>query len=136
MRKIGCNRADAQYVRERLDVPDCQTLVRVDREVRKPGGKTTIESRYFMTSLLLSAACLLRLIRGHWQVENCLQWMKDRGWEEDKHTLKHGQTMFVELTNAALSLLNLMKMPDEAVQELTENVRFSPKNVLQILGVD
>jgi len=33
--------------------------------------------------------------------------MKDRGWEEDKHTLEHGQTMFVELTNAALSLLKL-----------------------------
>ena len=39
--------------------------------------------------------------------------MKDRGWEEDKHSLKHGQNMFVELTNAALSLLNLMKMPNE-----------------------
>ena len=78
-RKIWCNRVDAEYVREHLDVPDCRTLVRVDREVRKPGEKPTIESRYFMTSLVLSATCLLRLIRGHWQVENCLHWMKDKG---------------------------------------------------------
>jgi predicted transposase YbfD/YdcC len=47
-----------------------------------------MESRFFITSLVLSAVCLLRLIRGHWQVENCLHWMKDRGWEEDKHSLK------------------------------------------------
>jgi predicted transposase YbfD/YdcC len=108
--------------------------VRVDREVREPGGKLTTETRYFITSLMLSAACLLRLIRGHWQVENCLHWMKDTGWQEDKHYLKHGQDMFVELTNAALSLLNLMKMPDESVQELTEDVKFSPKNLLHLLG--
>ena len=62
--------------------------------------------------------------------------MKDRGWEEDKHTLKHGQTMFVELTNAALSLLNLMKMPDESVQELTEEVRHAPKKTPHLLGFD
>lgn len=102
--------------------------------VRESGGKTTTESRYFITSLVLSAVCLLRLVRGHWQVENCLHWMKDTGWDEDKHSLKHGQKMFVELTNAALSLLNLMKKPDESVQELTENVHFLPKNVLHILG--
>jgi predicted transposase YbfD/YdcC len=136
VRKIWCNRVDAEYVRERLNVPNCQTLVRVDRVVRKPGGKPTTESRYFITSLVLSAICLLRLVRGHWQVENCLHWMKDTGWNEDKHSLKHGQQMFVELTNVALSLLHLMKMPDESVQELTEDVKFSPKNVLYSLGFD
>ena len=55
---------------------------------------------------------------------------------KNKHTLKHGQTMFVELTNTALSLLNLMKMPDESVQELTEEVRFSSKKVFYLLGFD
>ena len=62
--------------------------------------------------------------------------MKDCGWEEDKHSLKHGQDMFVELTNAAVSLLNLMKMPDESVQELTEDVHFAPRKTLQLLGFD
>ena len=136
MRKIWCNRVDAEYVREHLNVPNCRTLVRVDREMRQPNGETTRDTRYFITSLMLSAACLLRLIRGHWQVENCLHWMKDRGWEEDKHSLKHGQNMFVELTNAALSLLNLMKKPGESVQEWTEDVQHAPKKTLQILGFD
>ena len=136
MRKIWCNRVDAEYVREHLNVSNCRTLVRVDRTVRQEDGTTAKDTRYFITSLVLSAACLLRLIRGHWQVENCLHWMKDRGWEEDKHSLKHGQNLFVELTNAALSLLNLMKMPDESVQELTEDVRHAPRKTLHLLGFD
>jgi predicted transposase YbfD/YdcC len=79
--------------------------------------------------------CLLRLIRGHWEVENCLHWMKDSGWNEDGHYLKRGQGVFIVLTNAALSLLRLMQKPGESVQELTEEVRFDPKNVLHLLGV-
>jgi len=42
----------------------------------------------------------------------------------------YGQDMFVELTNMALSLPNLMKMkmPEEPVQKLTEHVLHAPKN--------
>ncbi|MCL2711141.1 MAG: hypothetical protein FWE95_09705 [Planctomycetaceae bacterium] len=72
----------------------------------------------------------------YWQVENCPHWIKDQGWEEDKHYLKHGQHMFVELTNAAVSRLNLMKMPDESVKELTEKVHFAPQKTLHLLGFD
>jgi predicted transposase YbfD/YdcC len=123
-------------VQKQLNVPGCNVLIRVDRVVRKPGGKTTTDSRYFISSLMLSAMCLLRLIRGHWEVENCLHWMKDTGWNEDGHYLKRGQGVFVELTNAALSLLRLMQEPGESVQEVTEKVHFDPKEVLHLLGFD
>jgi len=61
--------------------------------------------------------------------------MKDSGWNEDGHYLKHGQEMFVEMTNTALSLLRLMQKPDESVQELTEEVHFNPKKFLYLLGI-
>jgi hypothetical protein len=48
--------------------------------------------------------------------------------------LKRGQGVFVELTNAALSLLRLMQEPGESVQEVTEDVHFDPKEVLHLLG--
>jgi hypothetical protein len=78
--------------------------------------------------------CLLRLVRNHWSIENGLHWIKDVGWNEDKHYLKHGEQMFIELTNTALSLLHLMKKPEESVQELTEDVRYSPRKLLHLLG--
>ena len=135
MRKIWINTVDAEYVREQLNVPGCNVLIRVDRVIREPGGKTTSEPRYFISSLTLTALCLLRLIRGHWEVENCLHWMKDHGWNEDGHYLKRGQGIFLEMTNAALSLLRLMKKPDESVQELTEDVHFNPKKFLHLIGI-
>jgi hypothetical protein len=62
--------------------------------------------------------------------------MKDRYWEEDKHYLKHGQEMFVELTNTALSVLRLMQKPGESVREVAEEVQHAPKNILRLIGAD
>jgi predicted transposase YbfD/YdcC len=135
VRKIGINRTDAEYVREQLNVPDCNVLIRVDREVRQLDGKTTVEPRYFISSLRLSAGCLLRLIRRHWEVENGLHWMKDRYWDEDKHYLKRGQDVFVAMTDEVLTLLRLMQESDETVREVAEEVHFCPKKVLQIIGI-
>ena len=62
-----------------------------------------------------------------------------RSWlrpHRDKHSLKHGQNLFVELTNAALSLLNLMKMPNESVLEVTEDVQHDPRKTLHLRGFD
>ena len=51
MRKIWCNRVDAEYVREHLNVPNCRTLVRVDRKVRQPDGTTARDSNDYPPTL-------------------------------------------------------------------------------------
>jgi predicted transposase YbfD/YdcC len=119
-------------------VSGCQIIARVDREVFDPETqKTTKDSRYFISSLdpdKVTPLEVLQYIRDHWQVENCLHWMKDRYWDEDKHYLKKPGTMFAKLTSAALSLLNLMKEPDERVVIRSENVHFAPKETIECLG--
>ncbi|MCL2709803.1 MAG: transposase [Planctomycetaceae bacterium] len=138
VRKIWCDIDDAEYVRERLNVPGCQILMRVDREVFRPDGtKKSHDSRFFISSLdpgEVTPEELLCLVRKHWQVENCLHWVKDRWWDEDKHYSKHAGNIFVELTNAALSLLRLMKKQKESLSEMAENVRHAPKKTLKSLG--
>ncbi|MBS7342268.1 MAG: hypothetical protein KIH02_03910, partial [Parabacteroides sp.] len=37
-------------------------------------GKTTIEKRYFITSLPLDSEGILQAIRSHWSIENKLHW--------------------------------------------------------------
>jgi len=51
----------------------------------------------------------MRWIRGHWQVENSLHYVKDRWWDEDRHWLRRpGLTArLAALTNAALTALTL-----------------------------
>lgn len=48
-----------------------------------------VQTRYFATSLDPgSAGGLLRLIRGHWCVENNLRYEKDRWRDEDRHSCR------------------------------------------------
>jgi len=66
--------------------------MRVDSETWNPQQKlVSFKTRYFISSIdpdTVTDAELNRLVRGHWQGENCLHLAKDRWWDEGKHYLK------------------------------------------------
>jgi hypothetical protein len=103
-----------------LNFPGLRALLRVDCATRGPGGATTTETRYFATSLdpaRVSAAALLRLVRGHWQVENGLHFVKDRWWDEDRHVCRRPGLAagFTSLVTAALTVLRATSPGGEGV---------------------
>jgi hypothetical protein len=109
-RRIWCDAATADYAREALSFPGLRLLARVDRETRRRDGVTTVETRYFASSLgpaRVTAARLLGLVRGHWEVENSLHYVKDRWWDEDRHTCRRPGLAagFTTLLTAALTAL-------------------------------
>lgn len=58
----------------------------VVQETQHPDGKFEIEERFFLTSLRpgrLTAAQCLRVVRGHWGIENDCFWSIDMQWRED-----------------------------------------------------
>lgn len=59
----------------------CFIMVEVEREVW--GQLTTVERRYFISSLAADAKEALRAVRGHWQVESSLRWVLDIAFRED-----------------------------------------------------
>ena len=134
------NLDDAQYIRERLDFPDCEIVLRVDREVRSPAGEILVaESRYFATSLdpaSVTASGLQSYARDHWQVENCLHFVKDRWWDEDRHYTKRPglAEVFASLTNAALSVLRLIHEAGETLRATAEAIQWYPLAALYRLG--
>ncbi|MDR0521942.1 MAG: transposase, partial [Planctomycetaceae bacterium] len=71
---------------------------------------------------------IAKFIRGHWQVENSLHWLKDRYWREDKHKLrKPGLGMiYASLTNLAVSVLQLL--PGKASSKNLMPVVINQKN--------
>jgi predicted transposase YbfD/YdcC len=84
----------------------------------------------------VKAKDLLRLIRGHWQVENYLHCMKDCWWNEDKHTLRSGNLgdVFTYLTSLAISVLYQVKKPEKALTDTAADVHDSPKKLMRKLG--
>ena len=110
VRRIWRDAAAADYAREALSFPGLRLLLRVDRETRRRDGATATETRYFATSLdpsRVTAARLLELVRGHWEVENSLHYVKDRWWDEDRHTCRRPGLAagFTTLLTAAVTAL-------------------------------
>ena len=50
------------------------------------------ETHYYITSLSATGQRLASLIRGHWQIENRLHWVKDVVFKEDTLPLAHVQS--------------------------------------------
>jgi predicted transposase YbfD/YdcC len=116
--------------------------LRVDRDVFDSAHqRLSHDTRYFITSLDPSdvkPSDLQKLVRDHWQIENSLHFVKDRWWDEDRHYLRRpglGE-VFATLTNFALSILRLLQSPDDSLIETAENLRYSPRKSLHILGVN
>jgi predicted transposase YbfD/YdcC len=112
----------------------------VDREVRSAKGELlSRESRYFVASLdpdSVTPRELQDYIRGHWQVENCLHFVKDRWWDEDRHYTKRPglAEAFASLTNATLAVLRLIHPPGEPLRATAERIQWRPGSILYRLG--
>ena len=115
-------------------------LLRVDRKTKDRQGNGTRETRYFITSLDPAATTpqqLLRHVRGHWQVENSLHFVKDRWWDEDRHWSRRPglAERLACLANAALTLLRIT--PAKSPQPLraqADELCWNPFRALKLIG--
>ena len=65
-----------------------ESAVRVEYLRQLKNGKTSLESRYFITSLSKNAEELADYIRGHWGIENQLHWILDVDFNEDSSRIR------------------------------------------------
>ncbi len=79
--------------------------------VREVGGKTTVEIRYFISSLGENIKKLVEAIRGHWSIENSLHWVLDVTFQEDKSRIKkdNAPANFAVLRHIAVNLMSQNK---------------------------
>jgi predicted transposase YbfD/YdcC len=78
---------------------------------RTVNGKVEVETRYFISSRVLSANKLLQAVRDHWKVENQLHWVLDVVFGEDAHQLRvgNGPRNFTTLRKLAHALIKNSK---------------------------
>jgi hypothetical protein len=117
-RRLWLDTATADYARDHLAFPGLRIVLRVDSATRGGGAEPTAETRYFATSLdpaAVTAAELLALVRGHWQVENGLHFIKDRWWDEDRHYSSQPGVAagFAVLRNAVVTVLRASADPGD-----------------------
>ncbi|MGB3760463.1 MAG: ISAs1 family transposase [Rivularia sp. (in: cyanobacteria)] len=79
--------------------------------VRTENGKTTVETRYYISSLNLDAKKIGESIRSHWGIENSLHWILDVALNEDDCRIRkdNAPQNFAVLRHIAVNLLGKEK---------------------------
>jgi predicted transposase YbfD/YdcC len=97
---------DLSKIRDRELWPDLHSLAMVCSE-RTIDGKTSTETRYYISSCSDSVRQIAEAIRGHWGIEHSLHWSLDVTFGEDAHCLRkdHGPEIMATLRRTAPSLV-------------------------------
>ena len=85
---------------------DLASVARVTH-TRTVNGKTSTETRHYITSLEVNATKLLTAVRDHWKIENSLHWSLDVSFREDESRIRigHAQENLSLVRKLALHLL-------------------------------
>lgn len=91
---------------------------------REVNGKREVETRYYVSSRVLSAHLLLSAVRDHWKVENQLHWVLDVVFGEDGHQLREG--------NGARNFSTLRKLAQALIKN--SNPKHGIKGTRELAG--
>jgi predicted transposase YbfD/YdcC len=125
---------DAQQ-RERW--PGLQSVAVVEAEREVPLKPTSIERRYFISSLAgTDASGMARIIRGHWSVENKLHWVLDVSFAEDhaRQRKDHSAENFSRLRRIALNLLRRETTKKRGIKGKRLNAAWDHDYLLKLLA--
>ena len=97
---------DVGWLQQRHDWPGLKAVVVVDSR-REIDGKAELETRFYLTSLIMVAALLGPVVRSHWAIENSLHWVMDMIFRDDECRVRsdHAPANFTTIKHIAHNLL-------------------------------
>jgi predicted transposase YbfD/YdcC len=97
---------DVAWLQDRHDWPGLKGVVIVE-SIREIGDKIERETRFYITSLVLSANLLGPIVRSHWAVENSLHWVMDMIFRDDECRVRtdHAPANFTTIKHMAHNLI-------------------------------
>ncbi len=105
--------------------------------IRQIDGKSTLERRYYLSSLPVEVETFGRAVRGHWGVENKLHWVMDVCFREDQSRARQGYAAenLATLRRLALNLLKREKTKRRGIRGKQLNASWDHPYLLRLLGV-
>ncbi len=114
---------------------DLQTVAMFESE-RLIDGKLTIEKRYYISSLPLSAENIYISVRSHWGIENSVHHVLDVTFNEDQCRKRNGHASFnfSILRKLTLNLLQMEKTPKTSIKIKRKMAGWDDRFLLKVLG--
>jgi len=105
--------------------------------IRTVKGKSSIERRYYLSSLPLGAKRFAEAVREHWGVENQLHWCLDVTFREDDSRARTGNAAQNLATLRRIALNLVKKNPREKVSQRQRRqlAAFDTRFLEQLLGI-
>ena len=128
---VASNKID--WLKTTHDWPGLKTIGKITSKVLKK-DKETEETRYYISSRMLSAQQLNDIARSHWSVENQLHWRLDVLFNEDNSCIRNenaAENMNI-LRKWALHLLVKAKTkPSQSIKSVMRKNSMSIKHLLE-----
>lgn len=109
-------------------------MVESQREV---GDKTTVDTRYFISSLPSDAKIFAHASRGHWGIENSLHWGLDIAFREDESRVRkgHAASNMAIMRHFSLNLIKQDKARKVGVKASRKRAGWDHNYMLRLLNL-
>jgi predicted transposase YbfD/YdcC len=130
---IGWMRSDRRHPDE-APMPGLAMLGMVEATVTRQ-GKTSLQRRFYLSSVAMDAARFATAVRAHWRIENSLHWVLDVGFDEDRarNRCDHGPENLAILRKLALNVLRKAR-PDISIRRKRKRSGWSDEFARTVLG--
>ena len=125
-------------MREQLGVPNCQSVIILEKTIRPRGKEPVVPLHFYISSLdpdQTSPKRYQEIILQHWEIENCLHGQKDKEYGEDTHVCGDDWgVVWTVLTSMALSVARLMRKDEKTLKEIRERTAIKPSETAMKIG--
>ncbi len=111
------------------------SIVAIDSE-RLTGDTTARETRYFISSSLISAPQMLAAVRLHWGIENQLHWVLDMSFGEDQSRIRkdNAPTNVAIIRHAALNMIRQAQKKRVSIKRMRKAAGWDDSVLTDILA--
>jgi len=110
------------------------TMVESTREIN---GSSTIERRYYISSLTADASMIGSSVRAHWGIENSLHWVLDIVFREDyaRNRKDHSSANMAAMRHLALNMIKQDKTSKGSIKGKRKKAGWDNNYLLKLMGV-